>query len=224
MADRLTYDISQLGLDTETTGFCMLPGRTMGCYVPHLMTDIQMGNNPRTWKENLSTRMIRNKINPFKLDSKIEFENFILLEPNSISNIDPPSYNKGEKFLVSFLDNNIKKGLYSIELNDDSLRRNDKYRIYTKDNNKEYHLDINSTDGCIELKSTTGNFGSTEHRILLDQKNDNININDSKGNTISLESKNNSIKLVTASGAGIIIGNGRVQILGTLIHGGDHEC
>lgn len=224
MSDRLTYDISQLGLDTETTGFCMIPGRTMGCYVPNLMTDVPMGDNPRTWKESLSSRMIKNSKLPFKLDTKIEFENYILIEPNSVSNIDPPNYNKGENFLVTFLDNDIKKGLYSIELNDDSLRRDDKYRIYTKDGDDEYHVSVDSQNGVIEIKSTAGNHGSTEHRIQLDQKNDSIKINDSKGNGITLDSRSGNIKLLTTSGAGIIIGNGTVQILGRIECEGKCTC
>ena len=181
-------ELKNVELSDKQVGFVMkkYSSNEIGMYIPVVMSEIDMSNKIWTKTINVSNKMISTDNINIKFEP-IELTNTYKVKPKNISNISSPNLGLGEKVWVSFVDNDLKKCIYTNESVDESQRTTDSYTISTMArgsvNDKEvaYTFSVDSDNKNILLQTTAANGEKDELTVKLDGANGAIKIKTTSG-------------------------------------------
>lgn len=158
----------------------------VGMYIPSVMSEIDMGNKVWTKTYTPKNNMISNSNVKIKFQ-EIELTNTFIVEPKNISNVTAPNLGIGERVWVSFVDNDLKKCIYTDESVDETQRTTDSYSISVmareklSDKESKYEFNMDSDTQKIELKTTDKNGEKDELNFIMNGKHGEIRISTSDG-------------------------------------------
>lgn len=182
----MSSSLKKMSFSKSDVAFVMKENiNSISVYIPTLMSEIDMGNTIWNKNETISTSMIKNSNIQINFDKSIKIKNYLDIEPKNISNIAPPKVNIGEKINIKFLDNDIKKCVYTHEDVDEEVRTSDRYHISIKDKEKvsdsdsTYDFIMDSDTQIIQIKMGQGR-GEKEELMIELSGNGYINL---KGDT-----------------------------------------
>jgi len=195
-----------------------------GVYVPRLMCLIDMGRGPEEKSKSLSkvSSKIKNSKNKNIGETTVKIKNYVEIVPFVIPNISMPNYRKGEKVLISFIDNDIKSPvMYPYGWDDLVRRKTDKAELWVPAKKKEYdelssdnmyRLYLDSENKYISLHMSKANDEVSSYTIVIDGKNGILKVTDDGKRNIEIDTRKDSITVNNETGSSIKMERNRIKV------------
>ena len=205
---RYSRGITKLGPDSMSQ---------IGLYLPAMMPLIDP-SNPEVTEVDIDTSFIINKDKSFEPNATIKIRNYLTATPLRDTNTHESPRQKGESVEIRFIDNNPNNIRYTNRHVNENSRTYDYYKIFvidrlsTQEPLKEYQFVMDSKEQYIGLQTNDGRNEIDIYTLVLDGKNGNITLKDTKGQIIQLDTLNQSITLQNQSGTTVQVQSTNVTV------------
>lgn len=185
MATELGMDIGNIITDSVNKAFCLedTDRFPVKAYVPKLMSKIEQ-KIPLEWTESFQTSFIKNSNYKVEGTRAVSLKNYININMD-YDNILFEDFKAGDNIAFKFKDQDIRKLYFDNRRSFD--KKNDSAVLFVNDGssyedaNSRYSVRVDSSKGYIEISTSNNTFKGPSKSIILDQKNNEIKINN--GNT-----------------------------------------
>lgn len=202
----------------------------LGLIIPKFMMGYDFKNNDAPRETDLtinSSKFINDESCSGFIDKKITYKNYILVRPFLNQNIMMPVYTKGDKVIVTMIDNDIKTlAFLPYSINRLGQRATDSFTLAipatTKENtalteDNTYFLKIDSKNKMIVINMSKENGEAFNYTIGIDGTNGQVAISDNDKRSWILDSKNDSI-ITKTSGSEISQVGDQIDLKGDIIN------